>query len=96
VNLYKKGSLIPLGSFEGEGIVTKSSRGRVVFPPVRYWLGKLVALFLLFLCNYTMCKMKLPATDFTVFIQTYMEIYHTATTSRSYPIGLVVFGEIVG
>jgi hypothetical protein len=39
--------------------------------------------------------MKLPATDFTMFIQTYMEIYHTPTTSRSYPMGVVVFGEIV-
>jgi len=47
--IYGKGSLIPLQKFEVQGIIKKSSRGRVVFPPVRYWLGKLVVLSVLFL-----------------------------------------------
>jgi hypothetical protein len=40
--------MIPLKELEGEGIIKKSSRGRIVVPPVRYWLGKLVDLSVLF------------------------------------------------
>jgi hypothetical protein len=30
---------------DGQGIIQSSSRGRLVVPPVRYWLGKLLTLF---------------------------------------------------
>jgi hypothetical protein len=79
--IYGKGSLIPLRKFEVQGIIKKSSRGRVVFPPVRYWLGKLVALSVLYLLRYAMWKTKLCATDMAMFVQTHMEIHHTPITS---------------
>jgi hypothetical protein len=79
--MYGKGSLIPLRKFEVQGIIKKSLRGRVVFPPVRYWLGKLVALSALFLLCYTMWKTKLCATDMTIFVQTHVDIHHTLITS---------------
>jgi len=94
--IYGKGSLIPLRKFEVQGIIKKSSRGRVVFPPVRYWLGKLVALSVLFLLCYTMWKIKICATDMTIYVQTYIDIHHTPITSWSYWIGFIVFSEIVG
>jgi hypothetical protein len=41
---YRAGSLIPLKKLDGQGIIKTSSRGRLVVPPVRYWLGKLLML----------------------------------------------------
>jgi hypothetical protein len=41
---YRAGSLIPLKKLDGQGIIQTSSRGRLVVPPVRYWLGKLLML----------------------------------------------------
>jgi len=35
-------------------------RGRVIFPPVRYWLGKLVALSVLFLLCYNILNTEEP------------------------------------
>jgi predicted transcriptional regulator len=58
--MYGKGSLIPLRKFEVQGIIKKSSRGRVVFPPVRYWLGKFVASSVLFLLCYTILNAQEP------------------------------------
>ncbi|PNF43133.1 hypothetical protein B7P43_G17794 [Cryptotermes secundus] len=37
---YRAGSLIPLKKLDGRGIIQTSSRGRLVVPPVRYWLGE--------------------------------------------------------
>jgi len=42
---YRSGSLIPLEELKGQGIIHTSSRGRIIVPPVRYWLGKLLALY---------------------------------------------------
>jgi hypothetical protein len=43
---YRAGSLIPLEELDGQGIIQISSRGRIIVPPVRYWLGKLLAVFI--------------------------------------------------
>lgn len=41
---YRRGSIIPLEEMDKQGIVKTSSRGRIIVPPLRYWLGKLLAL----------------------------------------------------